>query len=354
MGVTGVMQSAQIMPLRWFGLNPQGECTGETADVVRAIDYARENGATVVNASWRGPFDQDLIDAIGRLDTAGILFVASAGNLQSDNDSTPHYPCSFTNSNIICVAAVDHNGNLANFSNVGVKSVDLGAPGVDILSTLTGGTEDYGLLSGTSMAAPFTTGVASLMRTVHTSYSSDQIKENLLLATQATPTGALDGKTHTGGMLNAWIAMLAFGDSFDDAADADGFFSDIEVTGTRWAVAQNGDARCDVFVDTVSGTNDRVAEVTFSGQAGVIGSTYTLATYEAGYPPGSNSPPHSVFLRVNTPDGSDFTGKEGRIGVGVLEKTGQTNDLFMFSHGRGLHGDHLWDILACRYRDECA
>ena len=137
-GITGVNWTAKIMILR--AGNALGSLT--TADIIEAIDYARLNGAKVINASFGGSsFSQSTMDAITSANTSGIVFVAAAENGGSDkigdnNDSTPQYPSSYNVSNIIAVAATDQNDTLASFSNYGATSVDVGAPGVNIYSTL--------------------------------------------------------------------------------------------------------------------------------------------------------------------------------------------------------------------------
>jgi subtilisin family serine protease len=132
-GITGVMWTARIMPLRF--LDASG--SGDTADAISAIDYAIANGASVLNNSWGGGgFSQALQDAIERSNSAGTVFVAAAGNDGLDNDLIPAYPASFTVANIISVAATDQNDNLALFSNYGATTVDVGAPGVNTYSTI--------------------------------------------------------------------------------------------------------------------------------------------------------------------------------------------------------------------------
>jgi len=129
-GITGVMWTAKIMPLRFLGVSGYGT----TADAISAILYANANGAHVINNSWGGSgYSQALKDAI---DASQAVVVCAAGNDGTNNDSTPSYPASYTSSNIIAVAATDHNDNLAYFSNYGATSVDVGAPGVNIYSTI--------------------------------------------------------------------------------------------------------------------------------------------------------------------------------------------------------------------------
>ena len=132
-GIAGVSWTAQIMPLRF--LDAFG--SGTVADGIEAIDYAIDKGADIINASYGSyGFSAAERDAISRARTAGILFVAAAGNDSWNNDSlTKHYPSSYDLDNIIAVAATDQNDNLASFSNFGVTSVDVAAPGTNIFSS---------------------------------------------------------------------------------------------------------------------------------------------------------------------------------------------------------------------------
>ncbi|MGZ3731433.1 MAG: S8 family serine peptidase, partial [Bdellovibrionota bacterium] len=188
-GVSGVNQQVSIMAVKFLGSNG----SGDTAAAIRGIDYAISRGAKVLNNSWggRGGENTALRDAIQRSANAGALFVSSAGNDGTNNDSYPSYPASFTVSNMITVAATTSNDTLASFSNVGAQSVHLGAPGVKIYSTLPGG--KYGYMSGTSMASPHVTGAAALVWAAHPNYTAAQVKERLL--NTGHPLPSLQGKT---------------------------------------------------------------------------------------------------------------------------------------------------------------
>ena len=129
-GITGVMWTARIMPLRF--IDGQG---GTTGHAIEAINYAARMGAHIINASWGSyGYSQALYDAIRN---SGVLFVSSAGNDFNDNDGAlQSYPASFDLPNIISVAATDQSDVLANFSNYGATSVDVGAPGTSIYSSV--------------------------------------------------------------------------------------------------------------------------------------------------------------------------------------------------------------------------
>jgi subtilisin family serine protease len=208
-GVVGVNWNVKLITAKFLGRRG-----GTTANAVKAVDYITDlkqrHGLNIVatNNSWGGGgFSQSLYDAIERANVAGILFVAAAGNggndgVGDDNDVTPHYPSSYTNTNIIAVASITSTGAKSSFSNYGATSVDLGAPGSGIYSTLPGkgNTSTYGSYSGTSMATPHVTGGAALYAASHAGASASTIKDAILSSTIAT--SSLSGKCVTGGRLN--------------------------------------------------------------------------------------------------------------------------------------------------------
>jgi large repetitive protein len=199
-GVAGVNWSVRIMPVKF--LNAQG--SGTDANAVSAVLYAAQNGANVMNNSWADTvYSQALADAINVADQHNSLFVAAAGNNGTDNDSSPTYPASYDMPNVVSVAATDNNDNRAFFSNIGRRSVDLGAPGVDIYSTWPGGGYQY--LSGTSMATPHVTGAAALAKAAFPAASAVGLKA-LLLGT-VDPKPALATTTSSGGRLNIGNAV---------------------------------------------------------------------------------------------------------------------------------------------------
>ena len=132
-GVTGVNWNVRIMPLKFLG-----RFGGSTADAANSVYYAINNGAHLTNNSWGGGGrSQTLQDAIAASANANMLFVAAAGNDGRDSDARAYYPASYDNDNVISVAATNASDELASFTNFGQTSVDLSAPGVSILSTIT-------------------------------------------------------------------------------------------------------------------------------------------------------------------------------------------------------------------------
>ncbi|VAW59830.1 Serine protease, subtilase family [hydrothermal vent metagenome] len=199
-GVAGVNWSAQIMPLKF--LDARG--AGSTADAISAINYAVLMGARITNNSWGGGgFSQALFDAISAAQTAGQLFVAAAGNDGVNTDVTPSYPASYNLNNIVSVAATDDDDLLATFSNFGRVTVDLGAPGVSILSTTPGNT--YSTFSGTSMASPHVAGSAALI--LAEDPSLDLVTLKAVILDNADAIAALAGITVTGARLNVFNSV---------------------------------------------------------------------------------------------------------------------------------------------------
>lgn len=202
-GVAGVNWHVKMVVAKFLG--PNG---GTTANAVKAVDYMtglKQSGVNLVatNNSWGGGgFSTALRNAIRRANTAGILFVAAAGNSRRNTDSSlfPHYPSGYSVDNVISVAAIDESGNLASFSNYGKKTVDLGAPGVRVLSTVP--SDDYAFFSGTSMATPHVTGAIALRMTAAPPDPPNHlaVRDAILDTTIETP--ALQNKSVTGGRLD--------------------------------------------------------------------------------------------------------------------------------------------------------
>lgn len=205
-GIAGVAWNVKVMPLKM--MNDQG--SGRTLETVAAIEYAAANGADVINASWGIPLSEDLLNSEDTLlreaiETAGVLFVAAAGNDAYNNDGYVRYfPASFESDNIIAVAASTSSDTLADFSHYGATSVDLAAPGEDIMSTVPGG---YNVWSGTSMAAPHVSGVAALALSVRPGMNGPTLRRLLMSTTDVK--ASMVGKTASGGRLNARKAVDA-------------------------------------------------------------------------------------------------------------------------------------------------
>jgi subtilisin family serine protease len=204
-GIAGVNWKVRIMPLKFLGRGG----FGTTKDAIEAINYAidrKRNGVNlrVISASWGSPaYSKALEDTIRAAGEEGILFVAAAGNNGTSNDKNPHFPSNFALPNLISVAALDRSDQLASFSNFGVKTVHVAAPGKDILSTWLN--DEYREASGTSMATPYVSGVAALVLASEPNLSVEKLRERLLRSVDKI--GALDGRIESGGRINAAKAL---------------------------------------------------------------------------------------------------------------------------------------------------
>jgi hypothetical protein len=207
-GVVGVNWAVQVMALKFLDANGWGN----VSDAIECLEYAilmkEQYGVNLklTNNSWGGGgFSQGLADAIAASGDAGMLFVAAAGNYSTDNDAVPSYPASYGSPNVVAVAASDPADRLTYFSHYGAESVDLAAPGIDILSSIPG--NGYAFFNGTSMAAPHVSGAAALLWAVEPDADPLAIKANLLATVDPTPE--LEGRVVSGGCLNAFNAMSA-------------------------------------------------------------------------------------------------------------------------------------------------
>jgi subtilisin family serine protease len=200
-GVVGVNWKTQMMALKI--LNASG--SGSTSAGAAATIYAADHGARVTSNSWGGGgWSGSLSSAITHAESKGTIFVAAAGNAGSNNDTTPFYPANYSQSNVISVAATTSSGAKASFSNYGATTVDLGAPGSGILSTVPGG--GYLSMSGTSMATPHVAGVFGLVFAQNPTFTVSQARTRVL--STVTPLGSLSGITVTGGLVNARGATI--------------------------------------------------------------------------------------------------------------------------------------------------
>jgi subtilisin family serine protease len=228
--ISGLAQSSKIMALKFLDANSMGS----TDDAIRCIDYAIDNGAKIINASYGGYAAEGFsrkteMEALDRARAAGILVVAAAGNHavnnDIDNDTTyvtyvnnkkieteikgRFFPASHAHDNVLSVAAIDRNGNLADFSNFGFERVDLAAPGHQILSTYVRNKKkkikSIRYLDGTSMAAPFVAATAALLLTAEPNLSYFELRRRIL--DNVDPLSSLSGKVATGGMLRAFNAL---------------------------------------------------------------------------------------------------------------------------------------------------
>jgi hypothetical protein len=199
-GVAGVCWNVRIMALKFMG----SEGGGWTDDAISCIEYSVLMGANVSSNSYGGGgYEQAFKDAIDAAGTAGMLFVASTGNDDGqNNDIIPHYPSNYDCDSLIAVLSTDKYDNISSFSNYGPTSVDLGAPGSYILSCKLGG--GYKYLSGTSMATPHVAGACALTLSKNPTLSNNEVKDIILQTVDET----LPGLCVSEGRLNLHGAIL--------------------------------------------------------------------------------------------------------------------------------------------------
>ena len=202
-GIAGVAPTVKIMPLK----TADAEGTSYDSDIVSAIQYGVSKGVKLFNCSFGGDgFSQAEYDV---MKSSNALFMCAAGNGDDNNNgldtdgSIKNYPSSFDLPNIISVASIDEDGALSSFSNYGMTSVDIAAPGDSIYSTVPGG---YAYYSGTSMATPHVTGVAALVLSENMNLSPSEVKNCILKSTNKL--SSLANKTVTGAIVDAFGAMV--------------------------------------------------------------------------------------------------------------------------------------------------
>lgn len=204
LGITGVAHNVKIMAIRSI---PDG-ANEKDSNIVESLIYAARHGAKVINCSFGkaytdGPVLKDVIENIGR--DYGVLLVVAAGNNSQNIDKRPHYPASFSSANVITVAATNNKGELASFSNLGVKTVDLAAPGTNVFSTVNN--NKYTSTSGTSMATPHVSGAAALIWGYYPELTPKEVKDILIKSVKHSKP--LEGKIKTSGVLDLAAALKA-------------------------------------------------------------------------------------------------------------------------------------------------
>jgi thermitase len=221
-GVSGVAHHVSIMAVKYYSESNPGSVN--LRNTVKAIEYAVENGARIINYSGGGPdFSEEEYLAIKKAEAKGVLFVAAAGNEHQDTDKVEnyYYPSAYRLSNIISVAATDINNNLLRSSNWGKSKVDVAAPGENIFSTLPGGR--YGYMSGTSQATAFVSGMAALLLSKNPKLTPVELKALISQSVDKLPQ--LAGKVATNGRVNAYSALLALKARQDGSPAKDGLLA---------------------------------------------------------------------------------------------------------------------------------
>lgn len=291
-GVAGVTWKAQIAIVKFLG----GGGGGTWEDSVLAVDYAVTIGSKLSSNSWGGGSEnQGLRDAIDRARTAGHLFVAAAGNGNSNVDTASFYPARFSLvlDNVLSVAATDRRDTRASFSNWGRNSVHLGAPGVETYSSVPTGNcslcdpTGYRNLDGTSMATPHVSGAALLLWNLNPNWSYLEVKTQLLETVDPIDALRVDGPTPvaTGGRLNVdrALGLIAAGPRVSQMSPNQpvaGTLSSLRLTFDRTIDVStftaedisnftdpDGNPIAVDSIEVVPGTNDRQFQINFPMQA---------------------------------------------------------------------------------------
>lgn len=206
-GISGISPNVSLMVLKYF--DPKVPNTDNLKNTISAIRYAVKMGAHIINYSGGGTdYSQEEHDAVELADKKGILFVAAAGNERSNSDQHHYYPADYGLKNIISVTAIDPTTEVLASSNYGTLTVDIAAPGQNILSCLPN--NSYGLMTGTSQATAFVTGAAALVMSHKNQYFSAAEVKNYILATGDT-SSSLIAKTKTSRQLNLFKALTILG-----------------------------------------------------------------------------------------------------------------------------------------------
>lgn len=201
LGIAGVMASVKIVAIKFL----TDEGSGETIDAISSIDYAIKRGVRILSNSWAGnERAQSLEDSIKAANLAGITFVAAAGNEADNNDMTGSFPANFEVENVISVGSYSPMGFRSSFSNYGLRSVHVMAPGSYIVSTYPGGGNKT--MSGTSMATPHIAGVVGLLLSTEPNLTPIQIRERLIKT--SVRTLRLEKASRSGGRVDAYRALI--------------------------------------------------------------------------------------------------------------------------------------------------
>ena len=290
-GISGANWSVSLVGLKFL----TGNGSGTTTDAIAAILYAVDMNIPILNNSWGGGgFSQALADAVTAAEQAGILFVAAAGNENNNNDNNPNYPSNYENENVLAVASSDRRDKRSGFSNYGFNTVDIAAPGSDILSTTPG--NNYQVFSGTSMATPYAAGVAALIKAQFPGISHIGIKYRIMGSVDHVPDFA--GKVFTEGRLNARQALAATPlITTQKLADTDNTQSPYEVTAY---IVDDGTISTAVLNYAVTGSGNASNSVPMIGN----GFVYTAAI--PAQPAGSTV---SYHVEATDNDGNKSTGR---------------------------------------------
>lgn len=344
-GVCGANWHVSIMPLTLIGLSE----TSFVSTAITAMLYADRMGARVLSCSFGiDEYSQTWQDVIN---ASPAVVVCAAGNDNLDTDINPHYPSSYDCQNVISVASIDRSGSRSFFSNYGKKTVDLAAPGQEILSTFTSKRPDicgeYCEESGTSMATPYVSGVAGLILSVDPSLTNDEVVDLILATTDPLPS--LQNITVTGGTLNAAKCLyydispsvtriiLSIGvnnHTLEIFLSGDAFLKGVTVNLTRSgyqniaaqkiAITSPGSLTCLVPLNGATAGSWNVTVTNYDGRSGTLPHALSITDGQiippvvTGILPLSGVPGYPVTFTIM---GSNFD----HINTVILSRTGQDN-----------------------------
>ncbi len=275
-GVAGVDWGTQIMPLKVLDSNGNGS----TDAAVSAIYFAVQHGAKVINASWGGDvFSATMLAALNYADQNGVVFVTASGNESSNNDQITTYPASYRTPNELVVAAIDPNGSLANYSNFGPTTVDIAAPGTNVLSTVLD--DQYQDYTGTSMSTPFVSGTVALLAGMHPTFTVTQLIDEVKAT--AKPDPALTGLVSSGGIVDPYFALANITNGSSASGAPGGIvalsLSDIErsiltAAGTSGALSANPSAYITLIYQSLLGRAPSPSDLNYELNAVQSGVSY--------------------------------------------------------------------------------
>mgnify|MGYP004442683795 CR=1 FL=1 len=269
-GTAGVSWNVQIMACKGL-FGKQGQ--GATSDIIAGCRFARVNGAKVINMSLGGGSRQQaFVEELQAAKEAGIIVVVAAGNEGSNNDNVPVYPANYAFErdrngnlildNMIVVGSSTSSDSISDFSNYGKETVHLFAPGSNIYSCWNTGDTAYEYDSGTSMAAPFVSGVVALCKAAYPAETYQQTLTRIFMSVDTNP--AMTKKSIYGGRINVARAVAAT----------------LTPEGFRFAIYQNraiilgyeGTGANPVIPDTIQGYPVvTIADAAFAGNSKIAG-----------------------------------------------------------------------------------
>ena len=206
-GIVGVAWNVKLMALKaFYPVNNGQSASGASSDWIILMDYARQKGANIISCSFGGRgYNTEVYSAISQLRNASIMVVCAAGNYATDNDSLAYYPACYDLDNVLSVAATTSSDTLADFSDYGLSSVDIAAPGVSILSAWYQGNNSYATAQGTSQATPHVSGTLALLKAKFPSESYAQLYQRIRIGGDVVT--ALSGKVQGSKRLNVLGAL---------------------------------------------------------------------------------------------------------------------------------------------------